>query len=198
MIDLQNISSEIPYNIFKERYTHALHAGQKNIEAISIAAYNKTKNEVDSRFVNLKIIDGKQFIFFSNYDSPKSVAFKSHNQISATFFWSSINCQIRMKARINQTSHEFNMEYFKKRSTDKNALAISSNQSKVISSYEDIIKKYDNVKAREDLLICPSYWGGFTFTPYLFEFWEGHESRINKRELFEDIDGSWKASVLEP
>lgn len=198
MIDLQNISKETPYNVFKEKYTQALNAGQRNIEAISIATFNKKLNEVDSRFVNLKIIDNKQFIFFTNYNSPKSVAFKSHNQISATFFWSSINCQIRMKAKINKTANEFNMKYFKKRSIDKNALAISSNQSKVISSYEEVIIKYDSVKVKEDLLICPDYWGGFTFKPYSFEFWEGHDSRINKRRLYEEIGGSWKVSFLEP
>ena len=75
-----------------------------------------------------------------------------------------------MKAKINKTANEFNMKYFKKRSIDKNALAISSNQSKVISSYEEVIIKYDSVKVKEDLLICPDYWGGFTFKPYSFNF----------------------------
>ena len=30
------------------------------------------KSEVDSRYVNLKFIECKKFIFFSNYNSPKS------------------------------------------------------------------------------------------------------------------------------
>ena len=44
----------------------------------------------------------------------------------------------------------------------------------------------------------PEYWGGYSFTPYYFEFWKGHESRINKREVFDQIDGVWKQSFLQP
>jgi pyridoxine/pyridoxamine 5'-phosphate oxidase len=33
------------------------------------------KNEVDSRYVNLKFISNDEFIFFSNYDSPKASSF---------------------------------------------------------------------------------------------------------------------------
>ena len=45
---------------------------------------------------------------------------------------------------------------------------------------------------------CPNNWGGFSCKPYYFEFWEGHESRINKREVFDKIDGIWKHSFLQP
>ena len=82
MIEFKNLNQEIPYLLFKEKYDEALNAGQRNIEAISIASFNKEKNEVDSRFVNLKIVDNDSFVFFSNYNSPKSIAFKSHNQVS--------------------------------------------------------------------------------------------------------------------
>ena len=57
MIKFNNITQEPPYLIFKKKYDQALNLGQKNIEAISISSFSKEKNEVDSRFVNLKIID---------------------------------------------------------------------------------------------------------------------------------------------
>ena len=50
----------------------------------------------------------------------------------------------------------------------------------------------------DDLKKCPKYWGGYSFTPYYFEFWEGHESRINKRVVFDKIDGLWKKLYLQP
>ena len=99
MIKFNNITQEPPYLIFKKKYDQALNLGQKNIEAISISSFSKEKNEVDSRFVNLKIIDHNRFIFFTNYDSPKSLAFESHDQISGIFFWTSTNTQIRLKAK---------------------------------------------------------------------------------------------------
>ena len=198
MIEFKDNYNQEPHLIFKKKYDEALLAGQKNIEAIVISTFNKKKNEVDSRCVNLKFVDGNEFIFFSNYNSPKSIAIDSHNNISALFYWSSINVQIRMKAKIKKTSQDFNSEYFKKRSLDKNALAISSNQSLAIDSYNNVISKYNKVKENQNLLECPSYWGGFSFIPYYFEFWEGHEFRLNKRDSYQIINEEWHHSVLEP
>ncbi len=103
-----------------------------------------------------------------------------------------------MKAKIKKTSDEFNQKYFFDRSEEKNALAISSNQSKPIDSYNQVKENYNKSLKNDDLKKCPEYWGGYSFTPYYFEFWEGHESRINKREVFEKIDGVWKHSFLQP
>ena len=198
MIQFNNLNQEDPYLFFKEKYKEALKANQKNIEAMSISTYNKEKKEVDSRYINLKCVTNDEFIFFTNYDSPKAYSFNSHNQIAASIYWSSINVQIRMKAKIKKTSKEFNQKYFFDRSEEKNALAISSNQSKPIDSYSQVKENYKKSLKNDDLKKCPQHWGGFSFTPYYFEFWEGHESRINKREIFEKIDGVWKQSFLQP
>jgi pyridoxamine 5'-phosphate oxidase len=198
MIQFNNLNQEIPYLLLKNKYDEAVDAGQKGIEAISISSFNKEMNEVDSRYVNLKFINNDEFIFFSNYDSPKAASFNSHSQIAALVYWSSINVQIRMKATIKKSSDEFNQKYFFDRSEEKNALAISSNQSKSIDSYSQVKENYNKSLKNDDLKKCPEYWGGFSFTPYCFEFWEGHESRINKRKIFEKINGSWKQSFLQP
>ena len=198
MIKFNNLHQEDPYILFKEKYERASKAGQKTIEAISISSFNKEMGDVDSRYVNLKFISNDEFIFFSNYNSPKAFAFNSNNQIAALIYWSSINVQIRMKAQIKKTSKEFNQKYFFDRSKEKNALAISSNQSKQIDSYSQVIENYNRSLESNDLKKCPEYWGGYSFTPYYFEFWEGHESRVNKREVFNNIDGIWKHSFLQP
>jgi pyridoxamine 5'-phosphate oxidase len=140
MIQFNNLNQEIPYLLLKAKYDEALGAGQKGIEAISISSFNNKINEVDSRYVNLKFISNDEFIFFSNYDSPKASSFNSHSQIAALIYWPSINVQIRMKAKIKKTSNEFNQKYFFDRSEEKNALAISSNQSKPIDSYSKLKK----------------------------------------------------------
>jgi pyridoxamine 5'-phosphate oxidase len=198
MIQFNNLNQEIPYLIFKAKYDEALNAGQKGIEAISISSYNKEINEVDSRYVNLKFITNDKFIFFSNYNSPKASSFYSHDQIAALVYWPSINVQIRMKAEIKKTSNEYNQKYFFDRSEEKNALAISSNQSKPIDSYNQVKENYNKSLKNDDLKKRPEFWGGFSFTPYYFEFWEGHESRLNKREAYEKSDDSWKNFILQP
>ena len=104
-----------------------------------------------------------------------------------------------MLARIKKTSEKFSDNHFKNRNSTKNALAISSNQSNRIASYQEVEKKYyRNLESDIDLSVRPSYWGGYSFEPYYFEFWEGHESRINKREVFDKIDDVWKHSFLQP
>ena len=198
MIQFSNLNQEIPYLLLKEKYDEALNAGQKGIEAISISSYSKEIREVNSRYVNLKFISNDEFIFFSNYNSPKALSFISHNQIAALLYWSSINVQIRIKAKIKKTSKEFNQKYFLDRSEKKNALAISSNQSKPIDSYSQVKENYNKLLESDDLKKCPEYWGGYSFIPYYFEFWEGHESRINKREVFDKINGIWKHLFLQP
>ena len=198
MILFLNNSSIVPFKNFRKIYDQAKKADQKLIEAISVASFSLDKNEVDSRFVNLKVVDNEEFIFFTNYNSPKSLQFQSHKQISVSIYWQSINVQIRMKAQIKKTSKEFNQKYFFDRSKEKNALAISSNQSKLIDSYNQVKKNYNKSLTNDNLKKCPEYWGGYSFTPYYFEFWEGHESRINKREVFNKIDGVWEQSFLQP
>lgn len=198
MIKFKNLNSQTPFLLFKEKYECALSAGQKGIEAISISSYNMKTHEVSSRYVNLKFIENDEFIFFSNYNSPKASSFNSLNQIAALLYWPSINIQIRMKAKIKKTSNEFNQKYFLERSYKKNALSISSNQSQPISSYDQVKKNYNNSLKNDDLKTCPNYWGGFSFKPYEIEFWEGNEFRLNKRDLFSNKDNNWVHTILEP
>ena len=84
------------------------------------------------------------------------------------------------------------------RAEEKNALAISSSQSKPIDSYNQVKENYNKSLKNDDLKKCPEFWGGYSFTPYYFEFWEGHESRLNKREAYEKSDDSWKHLILQP
>ena len=154
--------------------------------------------EVNARFVNLKFINEKEFIFFSNYESVKSQDFLSHNQITALIFWQNTNVQIRIKAIIKKTTKEFNKAYFSNRDERKNALAISSAQSSMIESYDKVQINYEESLKNEDLKKCPNHWGGYSFLPYYFEFWQGHESRINKRETYTFTNNEWVFGYLQP
>lgn len=198
MIEFINISKDLPYIIFKKLYKEAYKANQNNIEAALVSSFSKENNEVDARFVNIKFIEDKKFIFFSNYNSPKALQFNSHNQISCVIFWSKINTQIRIKANIYKSEEQFSNEYFFKRDKKKNALAIASNQSNKISSYEDFIRIYNKTLREDDLTKRPEFWGGYYFQPYSFEFWKGQQSRLNQRDKYELKNGEWAHSVLQP
>ena len=199
MINLDKMDVSEPYDIFRKYYEEANKKEQIIIEAISISSYDKKNSIVDSRFVNLKYVINDEWIFFSNYNSPKSIQFKSHEQISAVIFWNSINVQIRMKAKIQKTNSEFSNKHFQSREATKNLLAILSQQSEPLSSYDDFLKNYQkNLSIKQKTITRPEYWGGFSFSPYYFEFWEGHNSRINKRKFYEIENQEWKSGFLQP
>ena len=199
MIKFLNLSPEKPYSHFQSLYEQALDSGQRGIEAISVSSYSQASREVEARYVNLKYIANNEWIFFSNYSSPKANQFESHNQVSILIYWASINTQIRMKAKIFKTSTEFSNEHFQGRTKEKNALAISSNQSQIIGSFDEVAKNFHTtLKGMTPETVRPDFWGGYSFIPYYFEFWQGHENRLNKRHVFEQQDEAWAEQLLQP
>lgn len=198
MIKFLNNIEEPPFIELKKQYDEALSLGQENPEALALSSYSIEKKQVNSRFVNLKFVDGEQFIFFTNYNSPKAKEFFQHKQISALMYWNLTRTQIRIKGNIFKADRQFNQDYFKGRSINKNALAISSNQSNKVESFEDVKKKYNDALKNSNLKKCPDYWGAYIFIPFEIEFWRGSSFRLNKRDLYQKVNKEWNHSVLEP
>ncbi|TAL63028.1 MAG: pyridoxamine 5'-phosphate oxidase, partial [Bacteroidetes bacterium] len=45
----------------------------------------------------------------------------------------------------------------------------------------------------------PSHWGGYRLVPSSFEFWQGRESRLHDRIVFnKQKNGKWKIERLAP
>ncbi|URQ69285.1 pyridoxamine 5'-phosphate oxidase family protein [SAR86 cluster bacterium] len=199
MIKFKKIDKSKPYSIFKNFYVSAIKHKQPAIEAVAISSFCSKTKEVDSRFVNLKYIEGSEWIFFSNYSSPKAIQFSDNKKISALFYWEKIDVQIRIKAKIKKTRSSFSDNHFKLRNSEKNILAITSEQSKEVDSYNNFLEKMKkNSQNISYPLTRPKYWGGFSFEPYCFEFWEGHQTRINKRRLYKKAGSQWNLSFLQP
>tara|TARA_Y100000996_G_C22504961_1_gene635971 strand:- start:355 stop:960 length:606 start_codon:yes stop_codon:yes gene_type:complete len=201
MIEIISKNKTLPYKRFFQKLDFAISNKQNPVDAILISSYDEQNKEVDSRYVNLKYIDEMEWTFFTNYSSPKANQFDTHPQISAVIYWEKIDCQIRIKANIKKSSQDFSNLHFKKRSVKKNALAISSDQSKKIDSFKTIETNYKDTLKEIDAIgqfKRPENWGGYTFIPYYFEFWEGHKYRINKREAYEFKNDHWDTYIMQP
>lgn len=196
MIDIISYHS-LPFTIFENTYNNALDSGQQNIEAMCLSTSDK--NFTYSRMVNVKYILNDKLIFFSNYNSNKAKQIQISENVACLFFWPQINSQIRLLGTIRNSSNEFSNDHFSNRSIHKNALAISSNQSQQIESYEKVKNKYKTVLNNyTESTKRPSYWGGYEITPNYFEFWQGRENRLNKREEYLLKNNEWVYSILEP
>lgn len=198
MIAFKLLQDKEPFNIFYSYYIDAKKHDQKNIEAACISSYSKELDEVNSRFVNIKYIEKNKFIFFTNYESPKSKEFNDCKKISMIFFWNNTNIQIRIKGTISPCNHEYNQKHFKTRTKEKNALAISSKQSQEILNYGKVKKNYYDALEIANLEECPNYWGGFQIEPFYFEFWKGNKNRLNKRISYNLNKNEWHKAILQP
>ena len=191
-------NSEKPIKEIEKLYETAIKFGQHNPEAfvVSTSMYDKPS----ARFVNIKQIDDNQFIFFSNYESRKAKEIEKNNNVAGIFYWSSINCQIRIEGKIIKLNPEQSDLHFSKRSYEKNIAAISSNQSKVINSYEQVKKTYeDNLqKFLNKNISRPKNWGGYSLCPSIIEIWIGKENRLNHRKRYTLEEANWKLEILEP
>ena len=82
---------------------------------------------------------------------------------------------------------------------EKNALAISSNQSQAVDSFDQVTKNFnETLEIMTSETPRPDFWGGYSFIPYYFEFWQGHENRLNKRHVFKQQDNQWTEQLLQP
>ncbi len=201
LIDFSGIEKSDPYSLFQSFFEKALLFGQKNPDAICISTYDEKTKEISSRYVNLKYIKKNRWYFFSNYTSDKAKDIMRNNQVSLVLFWPEIFTQVRLKAKIFKASEAESDKHFQSRSMEKNALAISSNQSNRIEAFDIVKKNFEHTKniiQKKEHYDRPKYWGGYYFIPYYFEFWEGHQNRINKRTVFRNIEDSWEKYFLEP
>ena len=76
MIVFKDLPEEEPYQQFQKDYLDAEKAKQPLVYAIAISSFNKTLNEVESRFVNLKYIEGEEWISFQTITVLKQSHFK--------------------------------------------------------------------------------------------------------------------------
>ena len=141
MIKIYNEKAE-PILKFKNLYEKAKKNNQKNIEAGCLTTIC-TNLRPHARFVNIKYINNSDFIFFTNYKSPKADDISFNNNIALTFFWNKIETQIRIEGIISKINPNDSDEHWNQRSVFKNALAVASNQSKITKSFDAFKIKYN-------------------------------------------------------
>ena len=157
-------------------------------------------NRPSGRIILLKGVEGKGFVFYTNYGSRKAKEMNNQQLASMCFFWGPLERQLRIEGRIVRVSAESSDAYFQSRPRESQLGAHVSPQSDIIAdrSYlEDKFKAVEEMYA-EGTIPRPEQWGGYALIPDYFEFWQGRANRLHDRFSYTLIDGDWKINRLAP
>jgi pyridoxamine 5'-phosphate oxidase len=154
----------------------------------------------DSRIVLLKDFNENGLTFFTNYNSNKGISIGKNPAVGLHFFWPELERQIRISGFATKTTDEISDHYFYSRPVLSQVAAVISNQSSKIPSREFLQKRFESFKnnSASEIIKRPKNWGGFLVTPVKFEFWQGRESRLHDRILYEKENNNWLISRLAP
>ncbi len=189
-----------PLELFKIWMSEAQKNEINDPNALSLATSNK-KNEPSVRMVLLKDFSKKGFVFYTNLNSPKSSNLKDNPKAAMCFHWKSLQRQIRIYGNINKVSDKEADMYFDSRPYESRIGAWASDQSKIMKSREEFLKKIEEFKKKykdEKNLPRPKHWSGWCLNPQSIEFWLGDQYRIHERLKYNKVLSSWKKEILYP
>ena len=189
-----------PIELFKKWMSEAEKTEINDPNALSIATTNKN-NEPTVRMVLLKGLSKNGFVFYTNFNSPKSLDLKENPKAAMCFHWKSLQRQIRISGNVTQVNDEEADKYYNSRPYESRIGAWASDQSKVISNKNELLKKIEKYKKKykdEKKLSRPKHWSGWCLNPSTIEFWLGDKYRIHERLKYNKISNSWKKEILYP
>jgi len=188
-----------PLQQFKVWFDEALGAEVLEPNAMNLSTITPNGRPT-SRIVLLKGIEENEFVFYTNYQSRKGMEMEKNPYVCLNFFWAELERQVRIEGTVSKVSAATSDEYFNSRPRGSRIGAHVSPQSEIISSRSVLEEKakelFTEFEGKE--VIRPNHWGGYSVKPYLFEFWQGRESRLHDRVLYEEIDGQWIIKRLAP
>lgn len=188
-----------PIKEFTKWFEEIVSLEQKDANACTLATCGED-GMPQARVVLLKRYDENGFVFFTNYHSKKANDLKFNPKATLNFFWVELERQVRISGVCEKISTAESLSYFVTRSTGSKLGAWVSKQSKLIES-RDMLKlqlaKMKEKFASGDIPL-PDFWGGYRLKPQRMEFWQGRESRLHDRILYEKNQNGWKIGRLAP
>ena len=167
--------------------------------AMNIATVDD-KGQPSSRVVLLKKLSDEGLVFYTNYNSRKGSEIHLNNKVAVNFWWRELKKQIRIEGLISKASKEDSDDYFDSRPIKSRVSAIISDQSSVISSYEDLKKDIDEYleKNDESSIKRPDHCGLYILVPHSVEFWLERDNRTHERRKYFLDENGWNSCLLSP
>ncbi len=196
--DLKN-----PIELFKNWMDDAIKSEPNDPNALALATSDK--NGIPSvRMVLLKDYSESGFIFYTSFNSPKSITLKNNPNASMCFHWKTLLRQIRITGSVSSVSDEEADNYYKSRPYDSRIGAWASQQSQILKSREELLNEIEKFKKKypnDENVPRPKHWSGLRLSPVEIEFWLGGRSRIHERLKYikkQNQNKDWERVLLNP
>ena len=190
--------SKNPIQQFRKWLDEAIETKIYEPNAMVLATSN---NEMPrSRYVLFKNIVDDKLIFHTHYESPKAFEIFSNPNVSGIFYWAEIHRQIRFQGIAKKASSKISDDYFASRPRGGQLSAWASEQSRLISSREDVTKKIDELdkKYKNQEIPRPEFWGAFEIDIQYWEFWQGRRNRTHDRFCYTQKNRDWNIERMSP
>ncbi len=188
-----------PINQFKLWFEEGLKTEKSDPTAMVLSTVD-TKGHPDSRVVLLKSIEESAFVFYTNYQSTKSLQIRHTPYAALNFYWPQMARQIRVRGRIKRVPNKQADAYFASRPIMSQLSAIASPQSRRINNRQNLEQALNKLIAQygQEPVVRPKHWGGYLVIPDEVEFWQGRDNRLHDRILYSKRRGKWVICRLAP
>ena len=186
---------------FRDLQERARGAGDPEPTAMTLATADG-RGRVSARTVLLKELDGRGFVFYTNFESNKGRQVLAHPQCALLFLWKTLDRQVQVKIEgiAEAVTHCEADAYFAQRPRMSQIGAWASRQSQTLSGRDELMARVREFEQRfegQDVP-RPPHWSGFRVVPDMIEFWYGADYRLHDRLRYELVDGEWTKRALYP
>ena len=197
----QIIRQSSPFDIFNKWFIQAQKKESVYPNAMTLATVN-SQGRPSARIVLLKDFDQYGFIFFTNYNSRKSLDIIQNNYGALCLYWKTIKKSVRIEGKIKKVADSQSDQYFVTRARESKIGAWASKQSNIMDKYSDLEERILYFKNKFQFIQVPrpKYWGGYRLFPDKIEFLSEKKFRLHKRICFtyNEETKKWKLERLFP
>lgn len=197
-IDIDDVSSD-PIEQFEKWFGEVQEAGIWEPNAMVLSSLTP-EGFPASRNVLLKAVDGRGFVFYTNYESEKGTQLIANAKSALTFSWIELRRQVRVTGRAELLAPDESDRYFASRPRGSQLGAWASPQSQVVADRAELDDHWRKLEARFEgqEVPRPSHWGGFLVRPSVIEFWQGRPNRMHDRLRYTATNSDWQIDRLAP